>query len=73
MNIKTQNHKTPKKKQEVKLPDTSVLVMIYLNLTEKVKSTKTKINKRDYIKLKVPAQQRKPSATRKGKLMKENI
>ena len=39
----------------------------------KSKINKNKNKKRDYIKLKVPAQQRKPSATRKGKLMKENI
>ena len=44
---------------------TLVLVMIFLHLTPKVKATKAKINKWDYIKLKPSARQRRPSTNEK--------
>lgn len=43
------------------------MVRSFPDLTTKGKATKAKINKRDYIKLKVSAEQRKPSPKRKKK------
>ena len=48
---KTRNHKTPRRILEVSSL-TSVLAMIFLDLTPKVKTIKAKINKWNYIKLK---------------------
>ena len=47
--------------------------MTVLYLTPKAKATKAKLNKWDYLKLKAPAEQRKPSKNEKATYRTEKI